>query len=735
MKKKHHYHMSSSSKSIFDSSTTSTTNDNDPSTLDTDDNVADLRLLSKRMAINIERLDDEINQIVNKHKKFKLKKLKMKRYKYKNKRPQTSVASVPTLALSKSTVISDKNESQKQQQQQNIQKSKSLNTLSNSSTEVLRPHTVPLSTKVEINKDVSMHDTSSSSSSMKKDIDFKAICKSLEQSPTENTNILLYQKRTQALRRSLSVSAKMSPVNQTNLSETESFAKLQNYVNTHPKLQPINREIDISSFTEARRNLYKLEHQKQKWSNLISKEIRASMTSKMNILKKWQQKWIAILKHGIIATIFEKAVLHGRNHRKETQAKIEAISKIQHSYRKSYSKRMELKHKRTVEILRKRAWVARMNVKARHRKESSQLIRKFCLTFVGRPKFVELIKKFKYKVIICQRFIKGVHDVRQSMITTISKYWSKLESDVLVQMELEEVRRERQRAMRKLKARRRTQVRKKNAVISEREIQKAMSEMAITLGNSKQDLQRAKNREKAKKKIENLNDLLAQRTVVHKKHGGVIALKNASSSAATLNSRTVQGPFEFAKKKRAHDAFIKQHSPSVYSRFEPAPLLLRRTIIGEWLKQKQSEFIEVKEALLEERERKKLHVTVEDVKSMMKTVSNGEDDDGDYDTIKNIENSNKDTPLIYDNMMDNPRNADQPIVFNVYSKYMKDDMENLIRESIRRNEEERTRFLTLLNSDTSANFNRRRHKRMSITAGKILKARFGGSLHYYNHLR
>ena len=69
------------------------------------------------MAINIERLDDEINQIVNRHKKFKLKKLKMKRYKYKNKRPQTSVASVPTLALSKSTVIfSDKKESQKQQQ-------------------------------------------------------------------------------------------------------------------------------------------------------------------------------------------------------------------------------------------------------------------------------------------------------------------------------------------------------------------------------------------------------------------------------------------------------------------------------------------------------------------------------------------------------------------------------------------------------------------------------------------
>ena len=39
-----------------------------------------------------------------------------------------------------------------------------------------------------------MHDTVIIIIIMKKDIDFKAICKSLEQSPTENTNILLYQK-------------------------------------------------------------------------------------------------------------------------------------------------------------------------------------------------------------------------------------------------------------------------------------------------------------------------------------------------------------------------------------------------------------------------------------------------------------------------------------------------------------------------------------------------------------
>ena len=98
---------------------------------------------------------------------------------------------------------------------------------------------------------------------------------------------------------------------------------------------------------------------------------------------------------------------------------------------------MEMKHKRTIEILRKRAWIAKMNVKARHRKRDSLLIKKFCLTFVGRPKFVELIKKFKYKVVICQRFIKNIISVKRSMISAISKYWSQHEPNILVKMEQE----------------------------------------------------------------------------------------------------------------------------------------------------------------------------------------------------------------------------------------------------------------------------------------------------------
>ena len=109
---------------------------------------------------------------------------------------------------------------------------------------------------------------------------------------------------------------------------------------------------------------------------------------------------------------------------------------------------------------------------------------------------------------ICQRFIKNIISVKRSMITAISKYWSQHEPNILVKMEQEEVARERQRAMRKLQARRRTQIRKKNVAISEREIQKTMSEMAVSIGTSKQDIQRSKARKKAKDKIDGLIDLL-----------------------------------------------------------------------------------------------------------------------------------------------------------------------------------------------------------------------------------
>ena len=44
-------------------------------------------------------------------------------------------------------------------------------------------------------------------------------------------------------------------------------------------------------------------------------------------------------------------------------------------------------------------------------------------------------------------------------------------------------------------------------------------------------------------------------------------------------------------------------------------------------------------------------------------------------------------------------------------------------------------FETQLNSNSSANFRRRRHKRMSANASKILSRRFGGMLHYYKQLR
>ena len=62
-----------------------------------------------------------------------------------------------------------------------------------------------------------------------------------------------------------------------------------------------------------------------------------------------------------------------------------------------------------------------MNVAARHRRQNGAIMRSFCNQFVGKSKFVELIRKFKYKVIIMQRFIRAAHQITQSQITAVFK--------------------------------------------------------------------------------------------------------------------------------------------------------------------------------------------------------------------------------------------------------------------------------------------------------------------------
>ena len=77
------------------------------------------------------------------------------------------------------------------------------------------------------------------------------------------------------------------------------------------------------------------------------------------------------------------------------------------------------------------------------------------------------------------------------------------------------------------------------------------------------------------------------------------------------------------------------------------------------------------------------------------------------------------------------KELDKPIVFQLYSQYMKDDIEELIKEGVRRQEEEEMKFLTQLNSHANSNLRRRRKKHLNVNAEKILSRRLGGQVYHF----
>ena len=155
---------------------------------------------------------------------------------------------------------------------------------------------------------------------------------------------------------------------------------------------------------------------------------------------------------------------------------------------------------------------------------------------------------------------------------------------------------------------------------------------------------------------------------------------------------------------------MKKHAPETLSRFKPATNLVRRETIQEWLKEVQTEFSSQKEFIKEERERLSSKVTLEDMKKII------------------INEENKEQNLFREKKL---KEIDKPIVFQLYSQYMKDDIEELIKEGVRRQEEEEMNFLTQLNSHANSNLRRRRKKHLSSNAKKILSRRLGGQVYHF----
>ena len=662
------------------------------------DRLEDLKLMTKRMKVRVKSIEENLDMIL------KRSQLKRQRLLRNRKRPATmhtierfslrptpsklkSIQSVPTLRnpqASGDDVVVNKRGIK-------FRKSASETNIAAQST---------LSSVETTEQSIGTQERGWKNPIEPAAIDFKSLDKVIaHQHSDHNRNRSIdFPQKVHRLKQSLNFHAKSVPWKERHRSILQKGLMYRQFVEHYPKL----RGIHASEKVEARQKVMQLEEMKNKWSALISKEVQQSMSTKLAVLLSWQKRWFSLIKFGVVVKIFGEKLAQKQQAQQDMQAQIDAISKLQQGWKKSYTRRMTAKHEKTVEILKKRAWVARMNVAARHRTSAAKLLRGFCKDYVGKSKFVELIRKFKYKMLRLQRFIRDAHNITQAQITAISKYWSAHEHRVLMEMEKEAIAEERAKALARLKARK---VGRRKSTVTEAEVEAAMLAGAATLF----DQRREKRSKEVNESVGDLTDLLTRRQKVIKRHGHVVPLPLGRQIAGEHN---VEGALEVAKREKRQEEYIKAYAPEMMSRFKPAAHLLRRETIGSWLKEVQADFSERRGRIQEERKRANATISLADIREMMVIKGRGEEATIDF----------------VDNRV---HMAENPIVFSLYSKYMKRDIEYLIKEGVQRQEEEEMSYLKKLNNRQDANLRHRRRKRLNDRAQKILKGRLGGATFYY----
>ena len=104
-----------------------------------------------------------------------------------------------------------------------------------------------------------------------------------------------------------------------------------------------------------------------------------------------------------------------------------AANLIGNSLKNSYTRKKEVQHRRSSEILRERMWVARMNVRSRMRKQGASMIRDFIVAAVEAQRFTVVVKTYKFKVVNIQRKIKTFIVIHRTRLKLMMKMFRKYE--------------------------------------------------------------------------------------------------------------------------------------------------------------------------------------------------------------------------------------------------------------------------------------------------------------------
>ena len=204
-----------------------------------------------------------------------------------------------------------------------------------------------------------------------------------------------------------------------------------------------------TSIVALRKNIRLDMSDAHRWNVLLRKEMKSSLKQHILIHRQRQQKWLTIVSHVVWINSHQRtwnSMLHQRRIEKDRH---EAIAKLQVGWKTSYSKRMDAKHARTYELLKRRAWVARLNVRTRQRGRNGSIVRRFLMQYADSSRFLQCIRLYRWRIIRIQQATRRYFKIRQARLRSLLILWSKSEPTVLIDMEIDKRKEEKEMEKRK----------------------------------------------------------------------------------------------------------------------------------------------------------------------------------------------------------------------------------------------------------------------------------------------
>ena len=173
---------------------------------------------------------------------------------------------------------------------------------------------------------------------------------------------------------------------------------------------------------------------RRQWGKILSGELQNITRIARNTLDERRKAWLILIALMKGPYCLEGILAEDREERAQQKAQVEACVRMQSIFRGSFSRKATSKLSKVQQLLLKRLWIIRLNLQTKKRKEHSGLLRQFCVDYCSTSQFKVILKKYRWKIILCQRTIRKFIECKRARVTALMKLWMKFEVPIAVEL-------------------------------------------------------------------------------------------------------------------------------------------------------------------------------------------------------------------------------------------------------------------------------------------------------------